>query len=161
MPNEHPHSRLQLANRTAAWLLGGYLAALALIAFWPSPVDRPASGQLNGLLAALQRHGFPVWVDYSFVEGLANVLLFIPMGLLAAWLLPRGKWWQAIVVGLVASNLIEMGQLLFLGGRVASVHDIMVNTLGTIIGAGAVAAHRYNAELNKWVRTALGSFHDR
>ena len=37
-----------------AALLGLYLAALAVIGFWPSPVDRPLAGFLNEILTALR-----------------------------------------------------------------------------------------------------------
>ncbi|WP_155848418.1 VanZ family protein [Arthrobacter sp. 35W] len=161
MPKEPTSRSRAFIYQPAVWLLGGYAIALDLIAFWPSPVDQPASGTLSEVLASLHHAGLPRWINYSFIEGMANVLLFIPLGLLVAWLLPRSRWWKAAFVGLVTSNVIEMCQLLFLGGRVASVRDIMVNTVGALLGAGAVALYRYRAELNNRIRTALGSIHDR
>jgi len=123
-----------MGRRGAALLLGVYLGALTLIAFWPSPVDRPYDGQLNHLLQALHRHGVPAWFDYSFVESGSNVLLFAPFGLLLALLLGR-RWWVAAAIGCTVSCSIEIGQLVFLSARTASVADVAVNTLGTILGA--------------------------
>ncbi len=123
------------ARRVTAWLLGAYLGVLSLIAFWPSPVDKPYDGQLNAVLRFLHRHGIPGWADYGFVESTCNVLLFVPFGFLVALLLPRRRWWVSAVIGCAASCCIEVGQLLFLNARVASLADVAVNTLGAVIGA--------------------------
>ena len=40
-------------------LLALYLAALAFVAFWPTPVDRPVAGRLQTVLFALHHSGFP------------------------------------------------------------------------------------------------------
>jgi len=111
-----------------------YVGVLALIAFWPTPVDRPMSSQLAAALAYLHRHGIPRWVDYNFVESAANVVLFVPFGLLAAALLPRRTWWYALLLGFAASCAIELGQLIFLSSRFASWADIGANTFGAALG---------------------------
>lgn len=118
-----------------AWLLGVYLGVLSLIAFWPSPVDRPFDGQLGRILQLLHRRGIPAWIDYAFVESASNIVLFIPFGFLVALLLPVQRWWLSIVTGFVASCCIELGQLLFMSARTASMADVAVNTLGAVLGA--------------------------
>ncbi len=123
------------AHRLTAWLLGAYLGVLSLIAFWPSPVDKPYDGQLNAVLRFLHRHGIPGWADYGFVESACNVLLFVPFGFLVALLLSRRRSWLSIVIGCAASCCIEVGQLFFLSARVASLADVAVNTVGAVIGA--------------------------
>ncbi|WKK70812.1 hypothetical protein Q0F99_13705 [Rathayibacter oskolensis] len=67
-----------------------YLGLLAAIAFWPTPVDAPAAGILARAIGWLGRHGLG-WIDYGVVESSANVLLFVPFGLLGALLL-RARW---------------------------------------------------------------------
>ncbi len=125
---------------TAFRVLVAYLIILAFIAFWPSPVDRPIDGQLSWILAFLHRHGASSWLNYSFVESAANVLLFLPFGMLTALVQPAKRWWVAIPVGFLVSCCIELGQLFFLSARVASVADVLVNTTGAALGAmGAVA----------------------
>jgi hypothetical protein len=124
-----------MGRRAVACLLGVYLGVLSLIAFWPSPVDRPYDGQLSRLLQALHRHGFPVWFDYGFVESASNVLLFVPFGFLMAVWLGRRSWWAAMIIGCAASCSIELGQLIFLSARTASVADVAVNTAGAVLGA--------------------------
>ncbi|MDQ0731119.1 VanZ family protein [Arthrobacter sp. B1I2] len=108
---------------------------LALIAFWPSPVDQPVSGQLSVVLQFLHRHGIPWWFNYQFVEAAANVLLFIPVGFVGSLAFPAKRWWQIGAFGLLISGCIELGQLLFLHERFASPSDIVTNTSGAVIGA--------------------------
>jgi glycopeptide antibiotics resistance protein len=111
------------------------LIPLALVAFWPSPVDQPVSGQLGAVLHFLHRHGFPGWFNYKFVEAGTNVFLFVPVGFVGSLAFPEKCWWQIGAFGLLVSGCIELGQLLFLHGRFASQSDIVTNTSGALIGA--------------------------
>lgn len=115
------------------WLLAGYLAVLALIGFWPTPVDAPAQGLLADVLSRLHSAGVPGWFSYSTVEATANVLLFVPLGL-AATLGLRSNWRQTVVLGALASASMELGQLLFLQHRFPSLIDVATNTFGTLLG---------------------------
>lgn len=136
--NEVRLGRHAALRRLTVVLSVAYLGALALIAFWPAPVDRGVHGSLVSILAALQRHGAPGWLTYTFVEFAANIALFVPVGLLGVILVGARHWWIAIVAGLAASFCIEFGQLIFLPARFATVNDIIANTFGA--GVGAVAA---------------------
>jgi glycopeptide antibiotics resistance protein len=63
---------------------------------------------------------------------LANILLFIPLGILVsalAWRLPA-----VLCLGLGLSLCIEVTQYLLDIGRTADVNDVMENTLGTLLG---------------------------
>ena len=122
-------------RRIVASSLGAYLGAVALIAFWPTHLDKPYAGQLDQALKFLYRHGVPGWVDYGFIESGANVLLFIPFGFLLALLLGGRRWWLAMPIGCAGSGCIELGQLFFLSGRTASVGDVVVNTFGAVVGS--------------------------
>ena len=123
-----------MGRRAVAWLLGAYLGLLSLIAFWPSPVDKPFDGELSRLLLALHRHGIPAWFDYSFVESTSNIVLFVPFGFLLALLLVR-RWWLSMLIAFAVSCSIELGQLLFISARTATLADVAVNTLGAVVGA--------------------------
>lgn len=116
------------------WTFLGYFVALAFIAYWPTPVDKPAAGELSVLLDLLHRSGTPEWINYGFVEASANVLLFAPSGFLLALTLRRKRWWQLLALGAAASGTVELGQLLFLPHRFPSVQDILMNTLGVGLG---------------------------
>ncbi|MDF2991505.1 MAG: hypothetical protein K0S37_2019 [Microbacterium sp.] len=128
-------SRPLFRARPVVVALTCYSAATAAIAFWPTPVDRPAAGLLRRVLLRLHEAGVPPWFDYSFVEVSANVVMFVPLGFLIAALLPRNAAWVAVVVGLLASMTIEIGQWLLLPQRIPAASDVVANTMGSAIGA--------------------------
>lgn len=121
-------------HRVALWALLAYLGLLAAVAFWPQPVDRPVAGLLHSALRWLHRNGAPGWVDYGAVESAANVLLFIPLGLLVSRLAGPGFWWLGTAAGLLTSCAIEAGQFLFLPARYPTAADVLANTLGAVLG---------------------------
>ncbi|MET4147141.1 VanZ family protein [Arthrobacter sp. UYCo732] len=123
------------SRRFWRFILIAMLVPLGLIAFWPSPVDAPVHGQLADVLKLLHSHGIPAWFNYQFVEATANVLLFVPVGAVAGLAYPKRKWWRIGILGLLVSCCIELGQLLFLHNRLASIADIVTNTGGAFIGA--------------------------
>jgi VanZ family protein len=123
-------------------LLALYLGALAMVAAWPSPVDRAANRWLRSMLADWHSNGVPGWVNYAFVEAASNVALFIPFGVLVGLALPRRLWWLTVPLGFATASAIEAGQLMFLPQRVASVQDVAVNTLGAFFGVLLVLAGR-------------------
>jgi glycopeptide antibiotics resistance protein len=116
-------------------ILGAMMVPLALIAFWPSPVDAPVQGELASLLKFLHAHGIPQWFNYQFVEASANVALFFPLGVVASLAFTEKRWWQIGAFGLMVSGVIELGQLLFLHNRFASPLDLVTNTGGAVMGA--------------------------
>ncbi len=81
---------------------------------------------------------------FPVLEFAANVLLFVPLGVLVpmAW----GKFnalvaLGAIGLGLAVSVCVELAQL-GIPGRVADPRDLMSNTLGVIVGLGFLIAVR-------------------
>jgi glycopeptide antibiotics resistance protein len=123
-----------MTRRVTLLLTFAYLVMLALIAFWPTPVDRDAHGSLLAFISWLHHHGAPAWVDYDFAEFSANVALFVPVGLFVGLLAGARLSWLGIVVGFATSCGIEIGQLLFLPERYATFNDVVANTLGAVIG---------------------------
>lgn len=124
-----------------AWraVLAGFLAFLTLVGFWPSPVDQPVQGQLAGFLILIHALGVPSWIGYGFVEATANVVLFVPLGVLGALAFPKKPWWQIGALGLLVTGCMEMGQLLFLHDRFPSPLDLATNTAGCLLGFLLVA----------------------
>jgi VanZ family protein len=114
-----------------------YLGLLALIVLWPAPVDRPAAGLLRDVLDTLHRNGVPDWIGYGAVESAANVLLFLPFGLLAATLLPRRRRWLVLAGAVLLSGTIELAQAGFLPDRFGTVQDVLANSLGAALGTAA------------------------
>jgi VanZ family protein len=129
--------RLKLIHNRSFWQLSlvMMLVPLAVIAYWPSPVDQPVQGQLADFLSFLQRHGIPHWFNYKFVEAAANVILFVPLGFVSFHAFSCNQWWRVAAFGLAVSGFMELGQLLFLHDRFASSLDLMTNMSGTIVGS--------------------------
>jgi len=118
-------------------------ASLCLIlALTTSPKSRPSNVELlplgdivNGI-----RHGHQGLLVEGIVESVANVALFVPLGAALAlreWSIRR----VALYAG-VLSALIEGAQLLVISGRTASVGDVLLNTLGGVLGAMAMTRKR-------------------
>lgn len=110
-----------------------YAIALALIAFWPTPVDRPIQHLLRRAIDWAQRHGADA-VTYPLVESIANVALFVPVGLLLVFILGTRRWWLTVLAGATLSAAIELGQHFFLSARFSTIHDVYANAAGTVAG---------------------------
>jgi glycopeptide antibiotics resistance protein len=103
-------------------------------------VDKPVQGELFAVLEFLHNHGIPAWFNYAFVEAAANVLLFVPVGIVATLAFPDKRWWRTAALGLVVSGCMELGQQVFLSSRVASPLDLVTNTAGCVLGIGLAQA---------------------
>jgi hypothetical protein len=132
----------------ARGLLALYVAALAFVAFWPTPVDRPIAGRLETVLFALHRSGLPELINYSFVEFASNILLFAPIGILAALAFPAFHRGRVVLAAFLASCCMELGQKLFLHDRFPSAMDIVANTAGAMLGVWVLGV------VEQWVRQA-------
>lgn len=122
-------------HRTTLVLTCVYLVLLALVAFWPTPVDREARDLIGSFVGWMQRHGAPGWMRYRTIEFGANIALFVPVGLFVTILVGAHRWWLGLVIGFAASCTIEFGQLVFLPARFASINDVVANTAGAATGA--------------------------
>jgi glycopeptide antibiotics resistance protein len=124
--------------------LACYLITLAWIVFAPAP----DASRFTGIVAVVAH-----WVDdagiapfepaYIVLEFVANIVLFVPFGML--WMLappaaPPGRARRGvaiIILGLAASIVIELVQLA-LPTRYSTVSDVIANTIGAAIGVGLV-----------------------
>ncbi|MDJ0376234.1 VanZ family protein [Cryobacterium sp. PH31-L1] len=125
------HTRLR---RGALWITLAYLVLLTLIAFWPTPVDRGMHGSIGAFVTWLHAHGMPNRFGYDTIEFTANIALFIPVGLLVVVLAGARRWWLGPVAGAIISAMIELGQLVLLPERFATVNDVIANSLGALFG---------------------------
>ncbi|PZE81324.1 VanZ family protein [Curtobacterium sp. MCBD17_032] len=78
-------------------------------------------------------HG--AWFTYDRTEFLANVAMFVPVGLIAALWLPRRWWVLGAVVAVGLSVGIEFAQAVYLPYRVADPRDVLSNGMGGLLGA--------------------------
>jgi VanZ family protein len=131
----HPAPATWRSRRLAIALAAAYGVALVLVGFWGSPVDAGAAPWLDRVIEAAHRFGAPAAFDYATIESLANVLFFVPLGLLVVLFAGARWWWAGAGAGVVVSACIETGQALFLPARTASVADVLANGLGATLGA--------------------------
>lgn len=133
--------RQQLHPRTrgAQWTyLLVLLVLMGVLLLWPSHVDQGIDPWIARTLSTWHRVCVPMWVDYTFIERAANVVLFMPFGAVAASLLRPHYWWMVVVVALLMSTTVELVQLFCLPGRTGSVSDVVTNMIGAAAGAGVL-----------------------
>ncbi|MHA7263980.1 VanZ family protein [Arthrobacter sp. TMN-37] len=111
-----------------------WVACVAVVVLWRTPVDSGAANVLERWLRFLHTRGLPAAVDYGFIEFAANMAMFLPLGLFWFILAPRGWRWYGPLVGLGLSALIELAQLVLLPERFATPYDVLANGLGTFVG---------------------------
>jgi glycopeptide antibiotics resistance protein len=119
-------------------LIAVYLAAVGWITLNPVPGDPSGNPLLRDLLRIVS--GIPGfgWVNYTVAEFSANILLFVPLGVLFTLLLGRWRWWLTLAIGVATTLTIEFVQL-FLPARFTDARDLLANTLGTFVGIALVA----------------------
>ncbi|WP_173922342.1 VanZ family protein [Agromyces sp. Marseille-P2726] len=119
-----------------------YLVALALVVFLPARDAGRVTGIVGwaaDLVAAwlgLARE--PTGVVFEF---LANILLFVPFGVLLALAAPRWSPLVVISAGCLLSVAIEVVQL-GIPSRVSALSDVIANTTGTALGLLVIALPR-------------------
>ncbi|MFF7293135.1 VanZ family protein [Microbacterium sp. NPDC008134] len=121
---------------TRAWALGlgiPFLAGLVALTLTPSRVEQRMPNLLDVILSTVHRLGWAS-LDFTRLEILANVLVFVPVGILAFVLLPRPAWGLAFLVGPAISIGIEVFQRIALPHRAATVSDVIANSTGSTIG---------------------------
>jgi len=127
-------SRLDRAHRRwATALLFLFALGIAVVVGWPGPPDPGGQSSLKSYLSHGPAHGLPAWITFSLVESLANVLMFLPVGLLGS-LAMRRRNYLVVPFAAAASGLIEMVQLIALPSRVASLQDVRANAIGALLG---------------------------
>lgn len=118
-----------------------YLAIVGWVVFGPQPLDDSNNGWLLRALGFFARHDSTDWITYGRVEFVANIFMFVPIGLLVLLLIGRRLWWLAMLLGFALTCAIEFVQL-FLPTRFADVRDLVANTTGAVIGVLIALAFR-------------------
>ncbi|MDN3442930.1 VanZ family protein [Microbacterium sp. APC 3901] len=116
-----------------------FLLGLALLTLTPERVERSMPNLLDLVLSAAHRMGWES-LDFTGLEVIANVLVFVPIGILAFILVPRRLWPLAIVFGPALSLSIEVFQRLVLPHRAATLTDVVANSGGALIGVALAIA---------------------
>lgn len=119
------HVRSLLQDPTF-WLVC-YLAALAAVAFWPTPVDRDAKGLIDATTEAAS------WLSYARIEFSANIVMFMPLGFLLMKI-RGGAPLTVVAIACCASLSMEIVQGAFFEARTQSAMDVVAHTLGASLG---------------------------
>jgi hypothetical protein len=84
-------------------------------------------------------------ISVMLKDTLGNLLLFLPLGVVAPAALGVTSWKKLLGIATSLSALIEASQL-FLGlGSLASIDDVMYNTTGAMLGFGLARLIRFRA----------------
>lgn len=118
----------------ASALLVAYVGIVFSATLSPTPLDQGYDSAIDKVLTVLHRNGVPNWFGYSRLEFTANIAMFMPLGFLAAMLLPARIWWLALLLCPALSIAIEVTQATMLSSRFATITDVMSNSLGAVIG---------------------------
>jgi glycopeptide antibiotics resistance protein len=140
-----------LRKPLALTALLSYLIVLVGTTLWPKPVDG------EGLLAKITSEvliftsniSWLNWIQYNELEAIANVLLYIPLGIFLVVFAQRTRTWVLVLIPVLVSLLAEGSQRLFLPDRYATINDVAYNALGGLIGiliAKSIARLRKNSK---------------
>ena len=116
-----------------AVLAVGYLGIVGLITLGP------ALWRTRPRLTDYDVLSLSTWLDPATwsrgisIEFVANILLFVPLGLMLRFALPRATWLGAFLLGGAISVAIEVLQVWT--PRVSDPRDLVANSLGALIGA--------------------------
>ena len=128
-------------SRTRLWIGASALAAYSLIVLaitlWPTPVDRGLEPLIIKTLSRFHQVGLPAWFGYATLEFGANILMFVPVGLLIAFVLGARTPWPSLIASLTLSIGIELTQATFLASRFAEINDVIANVIGATLGISA------------------------
>ena len=126
-----------------------YLAFVGWVTLTPA-ADAPTQSDLVlRVLARLQGYDHLAWLTYDRAEYLANVALFVPVGLFLLLLFGTRLWWLAVAAALGMTSLIETAQGV-IPGRVSDERDIAANTMGAVVGVVVGLVLTFPASLRRW-----------
>ncbi|WP_028660871.1 VanZ family protein [Nocardioides insulae] len=114
-------------------LTGGYLVFVAWLTLTPQPIDASDQDLIIQVLDALHARGHFESIDYARLEFLANIALFVPVGMFLLLLFGTGQWWLAGLASVAMTLAIETVQR-EIPGRVPDERDLIANAAGAAIG---------------------------
>lgn len=110
-----------------------YLGFVAWLTLTPGSAAPTQSDLVLRVLARLQGYDELSWLTYDRAEFLANVALFVPVGLFLLLLFGTRLWWIAAAGAFAMTAAIETAQR-SIPGRVPDERDLVANTAGALIG---------------------------
>ncbi len=142
-------------------LTGGYLAFVAWLTLTPQVEAAGRIAIIYRVLDALHRRGYLLSIDDNELEFLANIALFVPVGMFLLLLFGTRLWWVALAASFAMTAFIEAAQR-SIPGRVPDERDLVANGLGAVLGVLIAvvltlpAALRRRRQRQAQVRNATG-----
>jgi len=112
---------------------GAYLVFVAWLTLTPQPIGPDQERFILRVLDELHQRGYAESLDYNRLEFLANIALFVPVGMFLLLLFGAGGWWLAAICSFAMTFAIETAQL-GIPGRVSDGRDLLANSIGALIG---------------------------
>lgn len=111
-----------------------YLLFVGFTVWLPANVSAKVTGLVGFLAHWSADMGIASYARSAVVlEFLANVALFVPVGLLLPLAWSRLRLWHVVLIGALMSGLIESVQGL-MPSRFPTISDVIANSLGTLVG---------------------------
>jgi glycopeptide antibiotics resistance protein len=110
-----------------------YLGFVGWLTLTPASAAPTSSDLVHRVLNRLQTYDQLSWLTDSRAEFLANVAMFVPVGLFLLLLVGTRFWWVAAGLAFAMTSAIETAQR-SIPGRVPDGRDIAANTIGALIG---------------------------
>ena len=129
-------------DRLGTWVFAGlaglFVLFIAYVSWTPSPEEDYFPNR--GFFQGIERLPY-LFFPHLFRDVATNILLYIPLGALVASAVAPGKrrfFGRWLLFGFLVTVVMEFGQSIF--ARYPDALDILTNSLGYVIGYGAVVA---------------------
>jgi len=122
----HRHPFLSLATFV-------YLGFVGMVTLTPENHAPVPLGLASRVLDALHWRGYALWLDLPRLEFLANIAMFVPIGVFLLLLVGAERWWIALFLPFFLTVFIETAQR-GIPGRIADPRDVVANTMGGVAG---------------------------
>ncbi len=110
-----------------------YMGFVGMVTLTPASSAPIPVGFAVRVLEAFHRRGYFETITVDRMEFLANIGMFVPIGVFLLLLVGAERWWLALFLPLFLTVFIETAQR-SIPGRVPDPRDIVANVLGGIAG---------------------------
>lgn len=110
-----------------------YMGFVGMVTLTPQDHAPVPIGIASRVLDALHWRGYALWMDLPRLEFLANIAMFVPIGVFLLLLVGSERWFVALFLPFFLTVLIETAQR-NIPGRIADPRDIAANTMGGVAG---------------------------
>jgi VanZ family protein len=110
-----------------------YMGFVGMVTLTPSASAPIPVGLVVRVLEALHRRGYLETLSIYRVEFLANIAMFVPIGVFLLLLVGAERWWLALFLPFFVTAFIETAQR-GIPGRVSDPRDVLANTVGGVAG---------------------------